>query len=187
MQLRNDTERYGLIAQVFHWIVVLGIVVQYGLGWYMEDLPNSLYKVEVYNLHKSIGLSVLAVAVLRLLWRWANPVPPLPPGRARWEALAAGASHATLYILIFAQPLTGLGMVLFAQFPSEIWGMPLPKAAPDKAVEDAFKAAHYYLQWIILAVVALHVAAALRHHFVLKDSVLRRMLPLSQRKTETGA
>lgn len=177
MQIRNDLVRYGALAQIFHWLVVLGFLLQYGLGWYMEDLPNSPYKIEVYNLHKSIGLTILAVAVLRLLWRWANPVPPLPPGRPRWEERAARASHAALYTLIYAQPITGLVFVLYSQFPSFIWGVKLPKPAADKALEDAFGAAHYYIQWVTLAVVAVHVAAALRHHFVLKDDVLRRMLP----------
>jgi len=179
---RNTREYYGAVAQAFHWIIVLGFVVQFSLAWYMEDLPNTPYKIEVYNLHKSIGVSLLILATLRLAWRWANPVPPLPPGRPRWEAWASKASHVGLYGLLFLQPLSGLTMALFSAYPSRIWGMTLPRPGASEALEDSAHAVHFYLQWAILALVAVHVAAALRHHFMLHDAVLRRMLPGAWRR-----
>lgn len=177
MRLRNSTERYGAVAQLLHWLVVLGFAVQFALAYYMDGLANSPFKVEMYNLHKSIGVTILAIAVARLVWRWRNPVPELPAGRPRWEHLASRASHIGLYALLFAQPVSGLIQVLYSKFPSLIWGWKLPRIAQDAAMADAFGAIHYYLQWAIVALVVVHAGAALRHHFVLRDDVLRRMLP----------
>jgi len=177
MRLRNTSGRYGAIAQLLHWLVVLGFVIQFALAYYMGWLPNGPFKIEMYNLHKSIGVTILAIAVVRLIWRWRNPVPELPAGRPRWEHVASRASHIGLYALLFAQPITGLLQVLYSRFPSLIWGWKLPRISRTPEVAETFGAVHYYLQWAIVAVVAIHVAAALRHHFVLRDDVLRRMLP----------
>jgi cytochrome b561 len=177
MPLRNTPRRYGALAQLFHWLIALGFIVNFALAYYMEDLPNTPFKIDMYNLHKSIGVTLLVLAVLRLAWRWANPVPPLPPGRPAWEELASRASHMGLYALIFLQPVTGLVQALYSQFPSFIWGVEMPKFAADKGVSETFGAAHFYLQWVVIGLVAVHVAAALRHHIVLKDDVLVRMLP----------
>ena len=177
MRLSNTAARYGAVAQLLHWLVVLGFVVQFALAYYMQSLPNAPFKIEMYNLHKSIGLTILAIAVVRLSWRWLNPVPTLPAGRPRWEHLASRASHIALYMLLFAQPVTGLIQVLYSRFPSVIWGWKLPRISQDAAMSDAFGAIHDYLQWAIIALVVIHAAAALRHHFVLRDDVLRRMLP----------
>lgn len=191
MQWRNDERRYGVLAQVFHWVVAAGFAVQFALAWYMDDLPNTPRKIELYNLHKSIGLTLLVIAVLRLGWRLANPVPPLPPERERWEAAAARASHAALYAVIIAQPLSGLVFSLYAEFPTIVWGWTLPDPGHVEAIKDAFFAVHFYVSWVILALVAVHVAAALRHHLILKDDVLRRMLPgrrgRAARRQRTGA
>ena len=81
VQWRNTSERYGAVAQTLHWLVALGVVWQLGLGWYMGDLPNTPAKIALYNLHKSTGLTVLALVLVRLAWRSMNPAPPLPAGR----------------------------------------------------------------------------------------------------------
>lgn len=177
MQIRNTMQRYGALAQLFHWVVALGFVAQYALAWYMEDLPNGPFKIELYNLHKSIGVTILAAAVLRIAWRWANPVPPMPKDSAAWEVRAAQASHVLLYLFIFAQPLSGLIFSLYSSFPTIIWGTSLPDPGSSETVQSIFMAVHVYLSWATLALVGLHVAAALRHHIWLKDDVLRRMLP----------
>ena len=177
MGLRNTATRYGAVAQALHWVIAAGFAGQFALAYYMTGLANGPFKFEIYNLHKSIGLTLLALAGLRLLWRWANPVPALPEGRPRWEHVASRASHVGLYGLIFLQPLTGLAQVLYSPFPSVIWGVKLPRISQAEAVADAFGAAHGYLQWIVVALVAVHAGAALRHHVVLRDDVLVRMLP----------
>jgi cytochrome b561 len=177
MPLANTPDRYGWIAQALHWLVAVGVVVQFALAWYMEGLPNTPDKIALYNLHKSIGVTILAAAGLRLLWRLANPVPALPAGSARWEVRAAAASHGLLYAVLFLQPLTGLAFSLASSFPTVIWGYTLPNPGSNSTLEAAFTAAHVWLAWATLALVAIHVLAALRHHLVLKDDVLRRMLP----------
>jgi cytochrome b561 len=186
MPLTNTSDRYGWIAQALHWLVALGFVVQFALAWYMDGLPNTPAKIELYNLHKSIGVTILAAAVLRLLWRLANPVPALPAGSPRWEVRAAAASHALLYLFLFAQPLTGLVFSLASSFPTVIWGYTLPDPGASSALEGAFKAVHAWLSWAILALVAVHVLAALRHHWVLGDDVLRRMLPWGRLRAGRG-
>jgi cytochrome b561 len=141
----------------------------------------------LYNLHKSIGVTILALAVVRIAWRVINPVPPMPAGSQRWEELASRASHLLLYAFLFAQPIAGLVFSLASSFPTVIWGWKLPDPGTDKTLEEIFKATHYWLSWAILALVAVHVAAALRHHFIQKDDVLRRMLPGARvRQTQRG-
>lgn len=187
MQWRNDLTRYGALAQLLHWVIAAGFVFQFALAWYMEDLPNTPGKIELYNLHKSVGVTLLVLAVVRLGWRLANPVPPLPEGRARWEEVAARASHFALYGLLFLQPLTGLVFSLYAEFPTIIWGWTLPDPGHVEGIKNAFFAAHFYLSWVVLALVAVHVLAALRHHVLLKDDVLIRMLPLRRRASRASA
>jgi cytochrome b561 len=183
MQWRNDRYRYGALAQAFHWVIAAGFVFQFALAWYMEDLPNTPAKIELYNLHKSVGVTLLVLAALRLAWRAFNPAPPLPAGRPAWEELAARASHVALYAVLFAQPITGLAFSLYAEFPTIVWGWTLPDPGFHEATKNAFFAAHFYLSWVVLALVGVHIAAALRHHIALKDDVLLRMLPARGRRT----
>ena len=186
MQLRNTARRYGLVAQALHWVIALGFAVQFALAWYMEGLPASMFKAEMYNLHKSIGVTILGLAVIRLGWRLANPAPTLPNGLPAWERWAAAASHAGLYLVLFAQPLSGLVFSLYAQFPTIIWGVPLPDPGTMDRVAAGFQAVHGYLSWGILALLALHIGAALRHHLVLGTDVLRRMVPGMALREDSG-
>lgn len=177
--LRNDRHRYGAVAQLFHWLIALLILFQFGLGWYMEDLPMGPRKFDLYQLHKSMGLTIFGLAVLRLSWRLFSPAPPLPASMARWEQLAARTSHALLYGLIFFQPVIGYLQSNAANFPIVLWDtVPIPAVLPEnEALAEALIVVHSYGA-IALALVALvHIGAALRHHFWLKDDVLRRMLP----------
>ena len=179
MRWRNDETAYGALAQGFHWLIFALIVALFAIGWYMEDLPLGPDKIKIYNLHKSIGVLVLSLAVLRLLWRFITPPPPLPSGMADWERRAAAASHVMLYLLIFAQPVIGILHSNAANFPVVVFGsLTLPAViGPSEALKKALGAAHYWGSWAILGMVVLHAGAALRHHFVVKDDVLRRMLP----------
>jgi len=174
---------YDGLAQLFHWSIVLLIAAAFGLAWYMEDLPLSPWKAQLYNLHKSIGLAVLTLAILRLAWRLTHRPPPLPAGSPDWEHKAATATHVLLYGLLFLQPLLGLGIAFFSGFPTRVFGLfnlpsPLP---PDKALMEAMGELHELAGTLLLILVGLHIAAALRHHFILKNDVLRRMLPGANR------
>ena len=179
MQWRNDASRYGALSQGFHWVIAALIVALFLIGWYMEDLPLGPDKIRIYNLHKSIGVLVLALATLRLFWRLASPPPSLPSEMASWQKGAAAASHFLLYLLIFAQPVIGILHSNAANFPIVVFGsVTLPSLiGPDEATKGLLGAAHFWGSWAILGIVVVHVLGALYHHIVLKDDVLRRMLP----------
>jgi len=170
---------WGVPAKLLHWAMALLIVPQVILGWVAVDLSLSPLKLDLFVWHKSLGILLLALVVLRLAWRAGNPTPTLPPGSAAWERSAARLSHGLLYLLLFAIPLSGWIINSAANVPFKVfWQWPLPAlTAPDKALAASAKLAHLGLFWVLAAVVVLHIAAALRHHFVLHDTVLVRMLP----------
>lgn len=179
MKLANNHERYGAVAQLLHWVIAVLFAVQYALAWYMKSLPDGPHKIEMFNLHKSFGLVVLLLAVLRLGWRLFNPPPPFPEEMAAWEKAAAWASHVLLYLVLFVQPVSGLLMALASSFPTTVFGLfNLPDPIGTvKWLQDVMLGVHWYGSWLVLALVAVHSAAALRHHYWLRDDVLKRMLP----------
>jgi cytochrome b561 len=177
--IRNDATRYGAVAQTFHWLIAVLVFVMFGLGWYMGDLPLGPRKLELYQLHKSIGATIFALTALRLVWRLTHPPPPLPAHMAPWERTAARAAHTLLYAMLFIQPIVGFLQSNAANFPVVVWGvLPLPALiAPDEPLADRLVDVHEWGARIILFLLLVHIAAALRHHYWLKDDVLRRMLP----------
>lgn len=179
MVWRNSRLQYGAISKTLHWLIVLLLIVQYSLGWYADTLPLGLEQLVVMARHKSFGITILLLASIRLLWRWSNPVPELPPHTPRWESLAAQGSHFLLYALLFAMPLVGWLTSSAANFSVSYFGLfTLPDMlAPDEGVAHLLEETHETLAWVLLTVIVVHVLAALRHHFWLKDNVLRRMLP----------
>lgn len=182
MRLHNDSLRYGAIAQAFHWAMAALVFAQFGLGWYMEGLPLGPEAFALYNLHKSLGLLALLMLAGRVLWRLASPAPPLPREMSGVEQLAARAIHGLLYALLLVQPASGLVMAFASGFPTVIFGLftlPSPIAA-NNALKDAFLLVHFASSFALAALVLLHIAAALRHHLVRGDDVLRRMLPGSR-------
>jgi cytochrome b561 len=176
---RNTRQGWGAVAKALHWLVALLILVQFALGWIAVSWRLSPTKLELFVWHKSIGILVLALVVLRLLWRLSNPPPTSPPGMAGWERLAAWTNHLLLYALMLAMPLSGWIINSAANVPFEVfWLIPLPDlVGPSRSLADTAKLVHLLLFWLIAAVIAIHVAAALRHHFVRRDAVLSRMLP----------
>lgn len=173
--------RYGATARALHWSIAALVLLQFPLAIWMDRFVEAFSETQflLYNLHKTIGVTVLLLVVLRLAWRLISPPPPLPATMPRWERAAAHAGHAALYLLLFAQPIVGLLHGFASGFPTVlffVFTLPSPLAA-DRELTSLFGAAHFYLGWTFLAVVAIHVAAALRHHFLLKDDVLSRMLP----------
>lgn len=179
--LRNDEARYGAVAQTLHWLIAALIFIMFGLGWYMADLPLGQHKLEMYQLHKSIGITIFALALARLVWRLFNPAPPWPATMPPWERSAATTVHVTLYAMLFVQPAIGFLQSNAANFPVVVWGaVPLPPLiGSDEALGETLVEVHEWGSRVILFLVAIHVAAALRHHFFLKDDILRRMLPVA--------
>jgi cytochrome b561/polyisoprenoid-binding protein YceI len=179
MSLRNTPERWGSLSQFLHWLIVVLIALQAALGLTGILLPLGLEKLAVFARHKSIGITILGLAALRLLWRWLNPTPPLPSNLAPFERFLARLTHAALYVLLFAMPLTGWMMSSARGFPVSWFNLfQLPDLVPkSEPLYNAMVTTHAALAITLAAVVALHIAGALKHHFVLKDDTLRRMLP----------
>lgn len=170
--------RYTAPAIALHWLLALAILGSLAVGTYMTGLSMSPTRLKLYNWHKWAGVLILAFSAARLLWRlWHRP-PPAAPGPA-WQQRLAGATHAALYGLFFAVPLAGWAYSSAAGFPVVLFGLwPLPDfVAPDRALAEALKPLHKLLAWALAALVALHVAAALKHQFVDRDHLLRRMMP----------
>jgi len=171
--------RYGPIAQGLHWLVAALVLSMFGLGVYMVRLPLGLEKFNLYQLHKWLGITIFGLAALRLLWRIRHPAPPLPDAMPAWEKAAARTSHALLYALLFVQPVIGFLQSNAANFPVVLWGvLPLPALiGPDERWSEILLRVHHLGAFLFMLLVVTHVAAALRHHFLLHDDVLRRMLP----------
>ena len=172
--------RYTPVAIALHWLIAILIVGAFSLGLVMTDIPGlTPAKLKYYSWHKWTGVTILALVALRLLWRLFNTPPDYAEALPTWQAKASHGLHALLYLLMFAVPLSGYFYTLAAGVPVVYFGLvPLPELiAPDPALKPVLKSVHYWLNMTMATAVAVHVAAALKHHFVDRDSVLRRMLP----------
>lgn len=180
MQIRNTEFRYGAVAQLLHWTIVALIITQFVLASKADDLPLGPAKIAVLAQHKSFGMTIFALAIVRLLWRLANPVPAVPLTTPRWQRIAAHVSHGALYALIMITPLFGWMMSSARNFPVSWFGLfTFPDLVqPDKAKYEFFHEVHEALALSLLCIAVLHAAAALKHHFFDRDNVLRRMLPV---------
>ncbi len=171
--------RYGATAQALHWIVAGLIVTQYVLAKMAAHLPLGARKLALLAEHKSFGMTVLILAVIRLAWRLKNPPPPLPTDTHHVERLLARVAHVSLYVLLFAMPVSGWLMSSAKNYSVSWFGVfTWPNLIePDEAAVDFFKTLHHFLSNLLLAIASLHILAALKHHFWNKDAVLIRMLP----------
>jgi len=177
--LANTADAWGAPAKFFHWTVALLILVQIGLGFAATLWRLSPLKLELFVWHKSTGMLILVLMLARFAWRLANRSPALPPQTPAWEHHAARASHALLYALALALPLSGWVINSAAGVPfSVFWLVPLPSiVAPDERLEELAKLVHFSLLVALCLVLAVHVGAALRHHFIKRNGILIRMLP----------
>jgi cytochrome b561 len=179
--LLNTERSYGWMAIVLHWTIAILIVGQWILGKVMKNIADQRLSFDLIQWHKSFGLLILALAVLRLVWRLLNPRPALPVEMSGLERQAAGWTHRSLYVLMILLPLSGwaiasatvLEIPTFAFYLFVVPDLPMPRS---DAAEALWTSVHQVLGWLLLVFVALHVAAALRHHFLLRDGILLRML-----------
>jgi cytochrome b561 len=185
MQLKNTLTRYGALAQLFHWVIVVLIITQFVLALRADGL-SPIKKIGVLGTHKSIGITILVLAVLRLAWRLFNPVPPQPRGIPRWQELGARVSHFLLYALLFITPVLGWLMSSARAFSVSWFGLfTLPDLIePNKAAFERLRDLHEFMAWTLATIAAIHLAAALKHHFFDRDDVLRRMLPVWKRDAQ---
>jgi cytochrome b561 len=170
--------RYSGVAIALHWLMALLILCNFCLGLYMSDLPLSIQRLKLFNYHKWTGATILAIAALRLLWRLTHR-PPSDLPAPRWQIRTAHVTHWALYALFFAVPLAGWAYSSASGFPVVVYGViPLPDFVPkDKALAESFKELHEILAWVLFSLVAVHVAAAMKHTIVDRDGLLRRMVP----------
>jgi cytochrome b561 len=184
--LKSGPNHWGSVAKFFHWTIVVLILAQGAIGLIMVELPKRPNVIPVFSFHKSLGLTILALAVLRLIWRLFDPRPREPESMPRWQALGARAGHAVLYLLIFLVPLSGWWFDSVASLrPLYWWGLIRvpPLGGPDPAIpglKDIAAERHEFLFWALIAVAAGHAAMALIHHFHNRDGVLKRMLPFTR-------
>ena len=175
----NSKEAYGILAQVLHWCVATFILIQIALGLYAASLPVSLARLQWLSLHKSIGLTLLVLVILRGLWRWRDPPPALPATMPRWERRAAHATHVALYIVPVLAIVAGWLYASASGLPVNWFGLLLiPDLIPkNPALAPLFKTLHQALVGLLVLLLVGHVGAAARHALVLRDKVVQRMLP----------
>ncbi len=189
---------YSGFAKLLHWLIALVIAGMVGLGVYMTDVQGDFqYKLWLYQLHKSFGVTLFALVLIRLAWRQVSPPPAMPADMPAWERRAAKAAHFGLYALMFALPLSGWARVSASPLaiPTEVFGLfTLPHipwlanlpSETKQAWEPVFQTTHWAIAWALVAVVAVHALAALRHALILKDDVMQRMLPRRARRAVTS-
>jgi len=183
VRLRNTRDAWGAGAQLLHWLIAAGIATAMLLGWIMVNMPMGPAKFQLYAIHKSLGMTILALVLVRIAWRWLNIVPAMPGTLSAREKQLAGAGHLALYGLMLFMPISGYVLNSAANFPLNVFGLvQIPNLTPEsETLASAASLVHLTLFWVFAAVLVTHIGAALRHHFVLGDDVLRRMLPIRRR------
>lgn len=175
--------RYSGTAMLLHWVLAIALIAIFGLGLYMTGLPFSPQRLKLYNWHKWAGVTILALSVLRLVWRITHRPPALPRAMESampvWQKAAHHATHHLLYVLFFAVPLIGWAYSSAAGFPIVFLGLwQLPDFVPvSKELAEAIKPWHELSAYAMAGLVVVHVAAALKHQFIDRDGLLQRMLP----------
>ena len=190
---------YTKMAKFLHWLIAIGIFAMFALGWYMTDLPKEAPKQMAYdlfdwgiytwqaseeitprsfyfNLHKSIGVTIFALILFRILWRVSHKPPALLATYKAWERKLAAGAHHTLYLLMVALPLSGIVMAVASKYGIKWFGLAFIGGLDNKPLREAFKEVHEIVGIVILAVVAVHILGALKHKFIDKDDTLKRMM-----------
>jgi cytochrome b561 len=186
-RFKNPTDRWGPVSQWLHWTIAALIVAVAVIGLWMDTLPRSPRTIEVYALHKSLGLTILALAAARLAWRLYAGAPATLAGLPRWQVRAASLTHAALYAVMFAMPLSGWLLNAAYGYPLQWFGLfNVPRViGRDQGLHEFAEAVHDIGFWVLLVLVVVHAAAAFHHHLFREDDTLRRMLPW-RRAPRTG-
>jgi cytochrome b561 len=176
--MNSTAPTYTRTAIALHWLMALLVIGTFLLGLYMTELPNSPTKLRTYNWHKWAGGTFLALAIVRAAWRIGHE-PPAAPALPAWQMRLASAVHGLMYLMFFVVPLIGWAYSSSLGYPLVWFGvLPLPDFMPvDRDMAKLIKPWHESAAWFLAGLVMLHVAGALKHHFVDRDTVLRRMAP----------
>ena len=178
MRWRNSTTYWGLISRLFHWLMAICILFTTGLGITMINVRLSPMKLEMFIVHKSIGIGLLIAVIARITWRLINATPQLPDSVSRTEARLARLWQVWMYLLLIAIPLSGWVINSAANFSLNWFGLfEVPAIVePDLVIEEYAKRTHLFLLILFGLTLSVHIFAALRHHFIYRNDVLRRML-----------
>lgn len=194
----KQSQRYSKIAILLHWLIAIAIFSMFALGWYMDELPKEapkqmafdLFDWGVYtwqlaeeasprtfyfNLHKSIGVTIFALILLRLIWRMLNKPPAMLASYKAWERKLATGTHHMLYLFMVAIPVSGIIMATYSKYGVKWFGMDLIPGLDDKNMRDLFKEIHEIVGFVLLILLVLHIGGALKHKFIDKDDTLKRM------------
>jgi len=187
--MKNPTDRWGSVSQWLHWTLALLLVAIATIGLLMVEMPNTPSKIEIYAIHKSLGLTILALVVLRLVWRLQAGRPGPVQGTPRWQQRIATLTHGALYLLLLSMPLSGWLFNSTAGYPLQWFGMfNLPALADeDRRWRELAGSIHEAGFWLLLVLVIAHAGAAFYHHVFLQDATLTRMLPRRRPKGPTDA
>lgn len=181
----NDTARYDRVQVILHWLVAAIIIFMIGLGLYMVQLPKQSelppgeesVRAFYFLLHKSLGLTAALLIVLRLGWRLTHRAPSLPDSIPKWQKMASAAVHGLLYLLMIGMPLSGYLQSMYSKYPTYFWGIELPRLAEaDEAARSQFTDIHVILAYVLIALVLVHIAAAIKHRLEGTDITARMSL-----------
>lgn len=185
--LRNTDKSYGSIAKFFHWTVALLVIVMIIMGISFGYLPKNTFRSFLMQIHKSLGVTILILMVLRLLWHLISKRPKLPSDTKIWELHVIQWTHALLYATVIAMPITGILMSRAAGYPVHFWWFAtlrlnwIPKS---QTLSHIMHTSHTVLAWVIGVLIVLHGLAALKHHFINKDNVLNSMMPSRKKASD---
>jgi cytochrome b561 len=188
MNFLDPGSRYTKVAVTLHWLIAALVVTQLILGWWMIEIPKQPVGVRAFwfNLHKSIGMTIALLVLVRIAWRVRHPAPPLPACVPAWQRRAAAASHALLYACLLVMPLVGFLGSTYSGYPIKYFGIALPSwGYKSDPLKTFFSAVHLGLAWVFMILIALHTAAALKHLLINRDAVFWRMWPRIERDSET--
>ena len=178
MVYRNTSGTYGSVSKFFHWLVVLLFFAQLALGLFMSRISNDALQSAFYTLHKSLGLLILLVMIVFVLWSLTSIKPKWPVSMSCWERSTAHSIHGLLYLLLLAMPLSGWLLATAAGHPPNFFWLvtvPMPGINISESLAELGGTLHLIFVWLICFLVGIHILAALKHHFISKDNILRRM------------
>ena len=173
----NSETTWGWPAKLLHWIGAVLILILLVHGWWMTHITARPDRFANYGWHAALGYDLLALVVLRLLWRWTHAVPALPANLQRWERILARAGHIGLYLLILGSSLTGWALAGTLRRPlnQDAFGLTVPPLVSDRTLHDLLEESHTILSYLLGALVVVHIIGALRHHLIKKNDVFQRM------------
>ena len=184
----EQATRYTKTAIVLHWLIAAAVLGLIGWGWWMQTIPKSPTgpRVDAFNLHKSVGMTVLLLMLARIAWRAGHPPPPFVP-MPQWQAQLARAVHLLLYVCLIVQPLSGYLGSAFSGYPVRFFGFVLPAWAPkNDALKDAFSIVHLVDSWVLVGLLVLHLAGTVKHALLERDGSFRRMWPRARSGVAVG-